>query len=480
MSVHHVDTGSTAAGRNSPHDIRSQDLGEHRARETRGTCYPLDTDEVQRMVLRAVREATPVYPLSTGRNWGMGSRNPVIDGCTILDLSRMNTIRTLDLDRGYAVVEPGVTQRQLVELLDGTPWMLNVTSGCADASIVGNTIERGDGTIRPRVEDLLGLEVVLGTGEIMTTGGLDRNGGWSGTAAGPDLTRAFLQSNLGVVTAMAIGFVPRPEAVTLVNATYANAALAEAVDAVIRVGRARVATHGMLRLKELFVVPEAGRAALADTADPDIFTVQVPLLGSREAVRLAENDIRATLVGVDGLMSYRSLDAATTPIDDPLYPRTLFARGIPSCLHLHQSLGVDECAGADEARIGWLTFLPVVPLQQNALSKAVELFGFEAERHGVAGMLEFNVISQHTTNMVTQIPFVRKPEAIERAHALRRAVRRVFLEAGFPPYRSNIDQMPRELADRSASYRDGPLDGLKRLFDPADIISPGRYLVVNR
>ncbi|MFF7943474.1 hypothetical protein ACFZC5_27485 [Nocardia gamkensis] len=40
--------------------------------------------------------------------------------------------------------------------------------------------------------------------------------------------------------------------------------------------------------------------------------------------------------------------------------------------------------------------------------------------------------------------------------------------------------MPWEVVDRSASYRDGPLDGLKRLFDPADIISPGRYLVVNR
>ncbi|WP_281918124.1 FAD-binding oxidoreductase [Nocardia sputorum] len=480
MSVHRVETGSSADRRNSPQDIRSQDLGAHRAREIRGTCHPLDTDEVQRLVLRAAREGTPVYSLSTGRNWGMGSRHPVFDGCTILDLSRMTTIRTADLDRGYAVVEPGVTQRQLVELLDGTPWMLNVTSGCADASLVGNTIERGDGTIRARVEDLLGLEVVLGTGEIMTTGGLDRHGGWSGTVAGPDLTRAFLQSNLGVVTAMAIGFVPRPEAVTLVNATYAKTALAEVVDTVVRVGRTRVATHGMLRLKELFVVPAAGRAAIADTADPDLFTVQVPLLGSREAVWIAENDMRDTLGRVDGLVSYRSLDTATTPITDPLYPRTLFARGIASCLHLRQSLGIDECARADEARIGWLTFLPVVPLQQHALCKAVELFGLEAERHGVAGMLEFNVISPHTTNMVAQIPFVREPEAMERAHALRHAVRRVFLEAGFPPYRSNIDQMPWELVDRSGTYRDVPLEGLKRLFDPADIISPGRYLVVNR
>lgn len=458
----------------------SADLGEHRPRQILGTCYPESTEEVRQTVVSATRTGIPIFPLSTGRNWGMGSRSPVYDDCSVLDASRMTAVRTLDLDIGYAVVEPGVTQRQLTQLLDGTPWMLNVTAGCADASIVGNTLERGDGTIRPRIDDLLGLEVVLGTGRVMTTGGLDRNGRRPGAVAGPDLTRAFVQSNLGVITAMAISLIPRPQTTILVQATFTKSSLLEVVDAMIRVGRSRNASDGMLRLKDLFVVPEAGRAAIPATADVDAVTVQVPLLGSRAAVEHTETIIRETFSRVRGLLSYRSLDTAETAADDPLYTRTLFARGIPSCTNVLDGLGVTSCSQVDRARIGRLMFLPVVPFRGTDLGKAIELFEVEAERYGTAGMLEFNVISQHSTNMVTQIPFLRDPSGIERAHELRRAARRSFLRTGFLPYRSDIDHEPWELSDRSADYDDEPLRMLKRLYDPAAIIAPGRFLVSDR
>lgn len=456
------------------------DLGEHRVREVRGTIFPASTEEVRQAVVSAARTNTPIFPLSTGRNWGMGSRSPVSDGCSILDAGRMTAVRTLDLDRGYAVIEPGVTQRQLAELLEDTPWMLNVTAGCADASIVGNTLERGDGTLRPRIDDLLGVEVVLGTGQVMTTGGLDRNGRYAGTVAGPDLTRAFVQSNLGVVTAMAIGLVPRPQTITLVHATFAKAALAEVVEAMIRVGRTRNATDGMLRLKDLFVVPAAGRAALPATADIDAVTVQLPLLGSRAAVEDSERTVRDIFSRVRGLVSYRSLDTAQTATDDPLHSRTLFARGIPSCVNVQGGLGVTSCAQVDRSTIGRLMFLPVVPFERGDLSRAIELFEAEVRRYGTAGMLEFNVVSQRSTNMVAQLPFLRDPGSIDRAHELRRAARRSFLRTGFPPYRSDIDHEPWELPDRAADYLDEPLHMLKRMYDPAAIIAPGRFLASDR
>ncbi|MFJ4834152.1 FAD-binding oxidoreductase [Streptomyces sp. NPDC088747] len=452
------------------------DLGEHRPRKVRATRFPDTVEEVRRQVLVARAEGTPLYPLSTGRNWGMGSRSPVVGDCTVLDLSRMDAIRTLDLDEGYAVVEPGVTQRQLSELLEGTPWMLNVTAGCADAGVVGNTLERGDGTIRARAEDLLGLEVVLGTGEILTTGGLDRHGRRSGTVAGPDLTRTFVQSNLGVVTAMAVSLIPRPEAITLIHATFARDALGAAADAMVRISRSRVPAHGMLRLKDLFVIPDEGSAAVPENADPNTITIQVPLLGTRAAVQDAERGIRDVFRQFAKPIEIRALDTATTSEDDPLYARTRFASGTPTCEALRAGLRVDTCAQADAAPVGWLMFLPVVPLHPVSLVTAVELMAIESERHGTAGMLEFNVISQHSTNMVTQIPFLREPDSIERAHVLRATARDSFLRAGFPPYRSNIDQQPWEITDRSADFQDGPLRGLKRLWDPDGIIAPGRYL----
>ena len=68
---------------------------------------------------------------------------------------------------------------------------------------------------KKRVEQLLNLEVVLGSGEVLKTGfahyprsqvsQLFRHG------IGPDLTGALVQSNFGVVTAAAVELLPRPE-----------------------------------------------------------------------------------------------------------------------------------------------------------------------------------------------------------------------------------------------------------------------------
>src|SRR5690606_40652341 len=126
------------------------------------------------------------------------------------DLSAMNRIRSLDLENGFAVIEPGVTQRQLADELRDTDWMLNVTSSCADTSVVGNALERGDASIRSRVHDLVGLEAVLADGSLVSTGGPDHWGRYPGTVAGPDLTGAFVQPNPGIITACLIPLMPRP------------------------------------------------------------------------------------------------------------------------------------------------------------------------------------------------------------------------------------------------------------------------------
>ena len=54
----------------------------------------------------------PIYPISTGKNWGYGSRVPLHDG-VLVDLGRMNRIVDFDEELAYVTIEPGVTQRQL-------------------------------------------------------------------------------------------------------------------------------------------------------------------------------------------------------------------------------------------------------------------------------------------------------------------------------------------------------------------------------
>src|ERR1700674_3327654 len=59
--------------------------------------YPGDFDQVVSVVKLAGQYGVPLYPVSTGRNWGYGI-NPVTDGCIVLNLSRLNRIvEPLDL-----------------------------------------------------------------------------------------------------------------------------------------------------------------------------------------------------------------------------------------------------------------------------------------------------------------------------------------------------------------------------------------------
>ena len=78
---------------------------------------PSSTEEVQAIVKAANQFHTPLYPISTGKNWGFGSRLPSRSECAVLDLGRMNRIIEVNVAGQYAVIEPGVTQQQLYEHL---------------------------------------------------------------------------------------------------------------------------------------------------------------------------------------------------------------------------------------------------------------------------------------------------------------------------------------------------------------------------
>lgn len=78
---------------------------------------PASREEVQDCVRIANRHGVALYPISSGKNWGYGSRVPASGDCALLDLSRLNRIVDFNEDLAYVTVEPGVTQRQLFDYL---------------------------------------------------------------------------------------------------------------------------------------------------------------------------------------------------------------------------------------------------------------------------------------------------------------------------------------------------------------------------
>jgi 4-cresol dehydrogenase (hydroxylating) len=180
---------------------------------------PGTRDEVVQLVSIARRCRTPLYPLSTGQNWGYGDACAVYDGQVIVDLGRMNRIEHVDSALGYAVIEPGVTQGQLSRHLaeQGVPYWIDCTGSGPNSSLIGNILERGFGhsPYGNRFQSFSGMEVVLGSGEVLRTG----FGHFPGARTthlypygiGPYLDGIFTQSNFGIVTKLGLWLVPIPE-----------------------------------------------------------------------------------------------------------------------------------------------------------------------------------------------------------------------------------------------------------------------------
>lgn len=174
--------------------------------------------EVQECLRIANRFRVPLYVVSTGKNWGYGSRSPTADSC-LMELGRLNRVLDFNEDLAYVTVEPGVTQRQLFEFLQnrGSHLWIDATGATPDSSIVGNTVERGFGhtPYGDHFANVCGLEVVLPNGDVVETGFSRFHHAKAAPVyrwgIGPVIDGLFSQSNLGVVTRMTVWLMPAPE-----------------------------------------------------------------------------------------------------------------------------------------------------------------------------------------------------------------------------------------------------------------------------
>src|SRR4029453_351693 len=178
---------------------------------------PADRQQVQACLRVANAHRVAVYPISTGRNWGYGSRVPPADGSVLLDLSRMNRIVDFSEDLAYVTVEPGVTQQQLFDFLRANRSRLWMDAARPDCSLFGSTMERGCAhtPYGDHFAHVCGFEVVLPGGECIETGfsrfARASTGPLYRWGLGPTLDGLFTQSNFGIVTRMSIWLMPAPE-----------------------------------------------------------------------------------------------------------------------------------------------------------------------------------------------------------------------------------------------------------------------------
>ena len=181
---------------------------------------PKSVEEVVAILRLANERKVPVVPHSGGLSGGEAT--PMREGAVLLDLRRMNQIIEVDIDARYMLVEPGVTSAQAWKFMqDKYPdYRPGIPDGAPpSATLVGDHLDRGFHFLSTKygsaADAVLGLEVVLPTGEVVRTGSCaSPNAKWFYRwMFGPDLTGLFLgsQGTIGVVTKMAIKIFPMPK-----------------------------------------------------------------------------------------------------------------------------------------------------------------------------------------------------------------------------------------------------------------------------
>jgi glycolate oxidase len=205
--------------------------------------FPGSAKEISRILRMANEFYIPVIPRGAGSGF-TGGAVPV-QGGVVLSTERMNRILRIDEEDLMAEVQPGVVTGDFQREVAQRGLFFPPDPASQDFCTLGGNVAECAGGMRALKygvtrDYVLGLEVVLPTGEILRTGGRTVK-----NVVGYDLTRLIVGSEgtLGIVTEITLKLIPLPEARRTIEVFFASVEMA--VRAVTEVFRARILPSAM-------------------------------------------------------------------------------------------------------------------------------------------------------------------------------------------------------------------------------------------
>ena len=180
---------------------------------------PETADEVVAVVKACAARGVPFTPRGAGTSLS-GGPLPMAGG-VVIGHARMNQILAIDYDNLYAVVQPGVVNLDLQNAVAKAGYFYAPDPASEGVCTLGGNVAENSGgphclKYGVTTNHILGLEVVLPTGQMLHTGGPTRD------QLGYDLTGLLVGSEgtLGVVTQITCRIMPLPETVTTILAIF--------------------------------------------------------------------------------------------------------------------------------------------------------------------------------------------------------------------------------------------------------------------
>jgi len=322
--------------------------------------FPTDTAQVAAVVRACAAAGVPIVPRGAGS--GLTGAANAVAGAVNVVLTKMNRILEIDEGNRLAVVQPGVVNLTFRTEVESRGLFYAPDPSSYDWCTLGGNLSTNAGGLccvkyGVTTDAVLGLEVVLASGEVLRTGRRTVKG-----VAGYDLTKLIVGSEgtLGIITEATLALRPKPAAPCTMVAAFASTEDAgEAVSGAIRAGLVPSLMEIMDATCIRAVQAHTGSSVLGDGETPAAVLIGQSdaggALGRREMDHLERVCVDAGAVFsfvTDDLAEGRMLLQARRAVlpslevlgtwltDDVCVPRTEMAALIAACERISGEVGL--------------------------------------------------------------------------------------------------------------------------------------------
>ncbi|MDX2247645.1 MAG: FAD-binding oxidoreductase [Bacteroidia bacterium] len=453
-----------------------------------GIIHPVNQEQVSSCLKIAQQYHIPLYPISRGKNWGYGSRVPITSGCILLSLAKLNRILQFDETLGYVRIEPGVSFEELNDFLKahGGQYRVENPGSSAETSVIGNILERGLTADGERTHQVCAMKLLLPNGEWLETGFDNFPSAQSASlhpwGVGPSAEGLFFQSNLGIVMELTLWLQPIPAYTRqLLFSISSEESLIDTLDHIRQLKlnnqfRGNCALHTIPKVLSL-----ASQYPYSETRNrtplPEVLlSAATKSLGGIWLGEIAIHEQDSRILQIQEEIIWNALSTVTRQPQRETQPASAEDHST-GMLHAYwrKTEAMPLNPDPDRDRCGLLWHCPVLPL----IGKTIAIVVLSAQKillhHGFEPMISIQIMASRYAYLIISIVYDRdKPGEDDLALKCYEKLVEDTNQQGYYPYRLGIQSME----DFALMRKDrGFWQELKHLWDPNDILAPGRYIL---